>query len=150
MAAIPEAPPTTFELPVRVRFCETDANGHVSQLSYLIYFEEARTEVMDAMRSHFQWFTGDRTLVLARQWAEYLRPVYFPDRLTVKTTVVKVGTSSLRMAHVIIRNEDQDPVCRGESVMVLVTSQTGRSTPWPEALRTAFLQVERPETALPF
>lgn len=147
MTAIPEAP---FELPVRVRFCETDANGHVSQLSYLIYFEEARTDIMEAMQIHFRWFDGDRTLVLARQWAEYLAPVYFPDRLIVKTTVVKVGTSSLRMAHVIVRSEGGTPVCRGESVMVLVNSQTGRSTPWPEALRAAFQQVEHPEAAIPF
>jgi acyl-CoA thioester hydrolase len=146
--ATPTAYPYT--LPVRVRFCETDANGHVSQVSYLIYFEEARTRFMEAEPIAFSWFRGDHQLVLARQWIEYLAPAYFPDALTVRSAPVRLGRSSLTMAHVITRDADDTVIARGESTMVLVAKATGHSTPWPERLRVSLAPTVRPDLAIPF
>ena len=36
-----------FYTPTKVRFCETDANGHLSHLSSVIYMEQARCEYMN-------------------------------------------------------------------------------------------------------
>ncbi|MBI2455351.1 MAG: acyl-CoA thioesterase, partial [candidate division NC10 bacterium] len=33
-----------FSTPIRVRFCETDANRHVNQVSYFVYVEQARMD----------------------------------------------------------------------------------------------------------
>jgi acyl-CoA thioester hydrolase len=143
---VPEDYP--HQLPVRVRFCETDANGHVSQVSYFIYFEEARSRLMEALE--FPWFQGEYMLVLARQWADYLQPAFFPDRLTVYTAAVAVGRSSLRLVHRLTRAEDPTVLCQGESTMVLVRQGDGRSAPWPETLRHRLDAWLRPDLALPF
>jgi acyl-CoA thioester hydrolase len=139
-----------YHLPVRVRFCETDANGHVSQISYLIYFEEARTRIMQDEPVGFRWFSGDLKLVLARQWIDYLAPAYFPEELTVHSAIVRLGRSSLRIAHLITRDHDGASIARGESTMVLTHAATGRSTPWPESLAATLGATIRPALAVPF
>ena len=136
------------QLSVRVRFCETDANGHVSQVSYFIYFEEARSRILQSL--DFAWFTGRHMLVLARQWADYLAPAYFPENLTVYTAVVHVGRSSVRAVHRIARADERIVLCQGESTMVLVDQNTQRSTPWPDDIRQRLAARCDPELALPF
>lgn len=139
-------------LGLRVRFAETDANRHVSQVSYLIYFEEARTAFLAEVLPDFDWFSADTTLVLARQWIDYLAPAYFPDPLDIWTAPVHLGTSSVTMAHVITRSSGGDTrlVARGESTMVQVQVATGRSTPWAAPIRRQLAARLKPELAIPF
>lgn len=139
-------------LSLTVRFAETDANQHVSQVSYLIYFEEARTRLLAERVPAFDWFGGQHTLVLVRQWIDYQAPAYFPDRLDVWSAPVRLGQSSIRLAHVITREEPggHTAIAQGESTMVLVSAETGASLPWPDAVRAAWAAEVRPELALAF
>ena len=138
----------SHETPIRVRFCETDMNRHVSQVSYFIYFEEARTRFMEAIGFH--WTGQDAHLVLVRQWADYLKPAHFPDDLLVRTDIVAVGRSSVRMAHRVVRAAAPDqPLCQGESVMVLVNRDQSETRPWPDALRTRLHAHLDPTRAVP-
>lgn len=149
-ASLPDPNQFPHRLGVRVRFAETDANRHVSQVSYLIYFEEARTDFLAANIPGFEWFRPDRTLVLVRQWIDYLSPAHFPDQLDVRSAIVRLGTSSLRMAHLITRTDGgaTTAIARGESTMVLV-EETGRtSRPWDEPLRSQLQALVRPDLAL--
>lgn len=38
-----------YETQVKVRFCETDALGHINNTSYFIYLEEARIAFFEEM-----------------------------------------------------------------------------------------------------
>ncbi len=137
---------------MRVRFAETDANQHVSQVSYLIYFEEARTALMAEHVPTFEWFTGEHTVVLVRQWIDYLAPAHFPDQLDIWSSGVALGTSSVRLAHVITRDDPAGTtrIAQGESTMVLVDGATGASKPWPDAVRAHWSALMRPELAPAF
>ena len=139
-------------LRLRVRFAETDANRHVSQVSYLIYFEEARTALMAEHVPTFDWFTGDHTLVLVRQWIDYLAPAHFPERLDVWSCAVTLGTSSIRLAHAITRDDagGTTRIAQGESTMVLVDAARGTSKPWPELVRADWTRLLRPKLAPAF
>ncbi len=37
------------KIDIYVRFCETDAGGHVNNTSYFFYFEEARTKFFETI-----------------------------------------------------------------------------------------------------
>lgn len=139
---------TSHRTPVRVRFCETDMNRHVSQVSYFIYFEEARTRYIEELG--FAWTGGDTNMVLVRQWADYLAPAHFPDELLVLTDIIAVGRSSIRMAHRVVRQEaPHQALCQGESVMVLVNGDQSASVPWPDPLRAKLEAHADPTRALP-
>ncbi len=135
-----------------MRFAETDANQHVSQVSYLVYCEEARTRLLAERVPAFDWFSGQHTLVLVRQWIDYQAPAHFPDRLDVWSAPVRLGTSSIRLAHVITREDPagHTAIAQGESTMVLVDAEAGTSLPWPDAVRAEWAAGLRPELALPF
>lgn len=47
-----------YETAVKVRFCETDALGHISNISYFIYLEEARTDFLLSWALVRIWKTG--------------------------------------------------------------------------------------------
>lgn len=139
---------TSHRTHVRVRFCETDMNRHVSQVSYFIYFEEARTRYIEELG--FTWNAGPYNMVLVRQWADYLAPAHFPDELFVLTDIVQVGRSSIRMAHRVVRAATPDAVlCQGESIMVLVNAEQSASRPWPDDLRSRLHAHLNPSAALP-
>ena len=121
-------------LDLRVRFSETDANGHVSHLSYLIYCEDARTRLMQHPAIGYSWPRDRYNLVLVAQSIRYHQPAYFPDELHVETAVTRVGRSSLGLTHTITR--DDVLIAESECTLVLVDVRTNHSTPWPDAIRT--------------
>ncbi len=140
----------SHETPIRVRFCETDMNRHVSQVSYFIYFEEARTRYIETFG--ISWTEGPFNMVLVRQWADYLKPAHFPDELVVLTDIISVGRSSIRMAHRVVpagAPPGTDVMCQGESVMVLVTKDQSASVPWPSELRARLAAKADPTLAVP-
>ncbi len=126
------------ETDIRIRFCETDANQHVSQASYAIYFEEARIAFLESMADPaFRWWTNDHTLVLAQQCLIYRKPAFFRQTLTVLSGVQRIGRSSLDLVHVAVLREDRNAViAESTSTVVLIDSRTNRSLPWPDNFRT--------------
>ncbi|MHB1611696.1 MAG: acyl-CoA thioesterase [Sulfobacillus sp.] len=122
---------------VRVRFCETDANQHVSQASYVIYLEEARIAFLESLASRgFDWWNDDHTLVLVQQCVTYKRPAYFRQTLKVYTRPTRLGRSSLDLHHVIVLLDNLDIViAESTSTVVFLEISSGSSMPWPESFR---------------
>lgn len=137
--------PYHHETDIRVRFCETDANQHVSQASYAIYFEEARTAFLETLSGpHFDWWGEDHTLVLAQQCLIYRKPAFYRQVLRLYSTVKRIGRSSLDLLHVAVLKEDTRAViAESTSTVVLIDIRAGHSIPWPEDFR------ERATTLLP-
>lgn len=124
------------ETEIRVRFCETDANKHVSQVSYVIYFEQARTEFIDSLIGEdFDWWSERYSLVLARQSISYLAPAYFRQVLKVYTGIASIGRSSLNLYHLVIEKEHGTLIANQDSTIVLIDQETQRSHAWPDSFR---------------
>jgi len=89
---------TTFplELKIPVAWGDMDAFGHVNNVQYMRYFETARVRYFDNM------MVGEEAKspiqpVLASIGANYKAPVVYPDTLTLKIGVTKMGNASLQM-----------------------------------------------------
>ena len=120
-----------FEATVTVRFRDLDRNDHVNNAVYANYLEEAR-------RSFFfdeLGFDPDaHGFVIGGIELGFSRPVTLDDELGVTVEPVDVGTSSLTLDHEF--RVDDTVVATGETVLVAVDRETGRSTKLPEELRT--------------
>ncbi len=124
------------ETEIHVRFCETDANRHVSQVSYAIYFEQARTEFLDTLIGEdFDWWSDRYSLVLARQSISYLAPAYYRQVLKVYTGIASIGRSSLNLYHLVIEKEHATLIANQDSTVVLVDQATQQSHAWPDSFR---------------
>ena len=86
------------ETTIRVRYAETDRMGLLHHANYLVYFEQARTELL---RSHGLSYKDledqGYLLVLTKFEVRYRWPARYDDVLTIKTTVMR--TTSVRIDH---------------------------------------------------
>lgn len=86
------------EIQVRVRYAETDRMGLLHHANYLVYFEQARTELLrDGGRTYKDMEDEGFFLVVARLEVKYKLPAHYDDLLTIRTTVTK--TSPIRIEH---------------------------------------------------
>ncbi len=111
--------PLEHQMEIRVRYKETDAQGHVHHSNYLNYFEVARTEMLRSSGKSYRDLEADGVmLVVVKATCEYKRGAKYDDLLTVDTRLIKAkGT---RIVHRYeIRNES-GVVCLGETVVAAV------------------------------
>jgi acyl-CoA thioester hydrolase len=136
------------EVDVYVRYCETDAGGHVNNTSYFLYFEEARTKFFSAIgfgpkeREHIHF-------IVARTECDFIAQAYGGQTLKVKTTVSKIGTKSYTMVHEIREAETEAIIAKGSAVIVCFNFQKQQSVTIPAELRTtleAYLKITSGQT----
>lgn len=84
------------QLQQEVAWGDMDAFGHVNNTIYLKYFETARVRYFDAI-PELAGFKGAAIPVLANINCNFKKPVVYPDTLTLKVGVSKLGHASLQM-----------------------------------------------------
>jgi acyl-CoA thioester hydrolase len=137
-------PKFKFCTPIRVRFCETDANRHVNQVSYFVYIEQARMDyfthlgLTDTVHNPF----NTRTLIAADLTCEYLAPAFFGQTLHVHARVTRIGRSSLGMEYALVDPEARRLVAMARGGLVFFDHEAGRTTPLTAAVREAIARLE--------
>ncbi len=120
------------EIEVFVRFCETDAVGHVNNTSYFLYFEEARTKFFQEI---FKERNQKFNMILASIKCDYLHQAYASESLIVRTKVIDVGTKSFKLSHELVNKLARVPIAYAECVSVCFDYETQQSVPIPEELK---------------
>ncbi|MCC3377340.1 thioesterase family protein [Cohnella sp. REN36] len=128
--------------PIKVRYCETDMLGHVNNVSYFIYFEQARVEYLDRLGLRDELF-NDRTItVVADLECQYLAQIYIRDPLRIHVRAAKIGRSSFDLEYAIVQAETGVLKATGRGAMVHIDKALGSSTPIPEAARAKLAAFE--------
>ncbi|MEZ6124081.1 MAG: thioesterase family protein [Planctomycetaceae bacterium] len=136
---VPAAAEGVFEFPVDVTASVIDRNGHVNNVAYVKWMQDAAVAHVRARIPRDAAAMDDSTWVARSHFIEYLRPVVIEDRIVVKTWVAEFRrVRSLRRYH-IVRQNDQQLVARGETDWVFIASDTGRPRSIPELIRSAFV-----------
>ncbi|UCM88130.1 acyl-CoA thioesterase [Streptomyces marincola] len=108
-----------------LRWSDMDSFGHVNNVVYLRYLEEARIDFMFrlARRADSGAFTGGS--VVARHEIDYLRPlVHRHEPLTVETWITKIGGASATVAYEI--KDEETVYARAVTVVVPFDLEQGR------------------------
>ncbi|MFG2191676.1 acyl-CoA thioesterase [Streptomyces sp. NPDC048639] len=108
-----------------LRWSDMDAFGHVNNVVFLRYLEEARIDFMFrlARLDDSPSFTGGS--VVARHEIDYLRPlVHRHEPVTIETWVTKIGAASLNLSYEI-KDEEQVYV-RASTIVVPYNLDHGR------------------------
>ncbi|KIL39910.1 hypothetical protein SD70_16920 [Gordoniibacillus kamchatkensis] len=122
-----------FSSPAKVRFCETDANGHMNHVTAVIYMEQARTDFLLGLGlfGREQAERSGNTFVLAGQSVAYRSQAYFGDPIDTYVRVSRIGRSSLDMEYVLLHRQTSAVIATGTSTMVHFDVKEQRSTPLP-------------------
>ena len=120
--------------PVHVRFSDVDVYGHVNNVKYFEYFQEARIQLLVA---HGRELGADRHVVVAQTDVDYRRPILFrAEPYDCRTWVSRIGSTSAVFESVV--RDDRaggDVLARARIVVVWIDSTTGRPAPVPQEIR---------------
>ncbi len=128
--------PLLFSTALTVRWRDLDAFNHVNNSVFLTYLEEARLQWLKDVPG--PWFDAHAMPVLAASTLNYRRPIEWPASLHVELRCIRLGSSSLTLAHRILDAGDAGCLyCDGEVTLVWMDPSNGRSVPLPQAIRSA-------------
>ena len=117
----------------RVRWSDVDSYGHVNNVKYFEYFQEARIAFLAGLADGQPQDAG-RGVVVARIDVDYRRPILFrPEPFEIQTWVSRVGRSSYDL-QAEIRDGDE-VLSRAHAVVVAFDLREQRSRPLSDAER---------------
>lgn len=124
-----------YSSPVVVRFSETDAFGHLNNTVPFIYFEQVRINYLKELGLMEEWFsdTAESIIVTADMHCDYVKQVYFDEKLQVFVKVAQIGRSSFDL-HYMVLNEKEVIVLTGRGRIVQVSKRNGQPTPWNDEI----------------
>lgn len=137
MTPRPRPPLVLADFPIRtnekLRFADTDRNGHISNAVFAICCQNARMEILhDRTRIPLPI---DGQFVIARLELEFLGEMHWPGTVEIGTRLDHVGRSSLTMAQSLFLRDCR--VADARSTVVLVDRSTRRPTPFPQETAAA-------------
>jgi acyl-CoA thioester hydrolase len=121
------------EITVRVRYAETDRMGLLHHANYLVYFEQARTELLRSKGLTYKELEDQGfLLVLTKFEVRYKRPARYDDLLAIRTYVER--TTMVRIDHRYEVYRDGELLAEAASTLACI-DRNGRPQPLPEFLR---------------
>lgn len=138
-----------FETYVTVRFGETDAMGHVNNVSYYIYFEQARVEFLKNLGFALGTDSNSLNFVVVRTSCDYIKQSYFDQELIVSTYVSRIGTKSFTLQHDVLDKKTHVLIAKGCSIAVIIDKEQNGALPIPYELKNALQSnlISREETS---
>jgi acyl-CoA thioester hydrolase len=126
--------PHTYEC--RVRWSDVDAYGHVNNVKYFEYYQEARIAFLATCGQTLLRAEGTEQYVVARLTVDYRRAIVFrAEPFPIESWISRVGTSSYDVESQI--RDGDELLSRATAVMVAYDLQTSRARPLSDAERSA-------------
>lgn len=128
-------------LKMSIAWGEMDALGHINNINYFRYFENARIQYLQEVGlMQMRNMTGTGT-VLAETTCKYLKSLRFPDQIVVGARVKSMSQSSFVMEYLIV-SEKLGEVAFGEGVLVMYNNKKSETELIPLAIREAIKEIE--------
>lgn len=142
--------PRPFPLvhPLRPRFRDTDAMGHVNNAVYVTYLEVARQAYWERVEERVDY--SNVPFILAHVTCDFRSEALLNETLEIGIRCEWIGTKSFAFAYQIREQRTQRLVVEAQSVQVCYDYAAKRSIPMPEPLRRRMEEFEgRPLTRVP-
>ena len=127
--ALDDFPFQTFD---KIRYGDTDRQGHVNNAVFTTFLETGRCEVLYAPEN--QLLFDETSFVIARLDIHFVGEINWPGRVEIGSGISKVGNSSVSLHQAVF--QDGTCVCRADSVIVQMHNQTRKSHLLSDQART--------------
>ncbi|MEM6262897.1 MAG: thioesterase family protein [Bacteroidota bacterium] len=115
-------PLSTFD---KIRYSDTDRQGHVNNAVFANFLETGRVEVL--YNPQFPILTTGASFVIASLNLAFLKEITWPGTVEIGTGIVKTGNSSIRIYQGLFQQNQL--AATAETVIVQVNAQTGKGEP---------------------
>ena len=115
-----------------------DVNGHVNNVEFVRWMQEAAVSHADARGCTVATQTVGATWVVRSHQIEYLRPAFAGDRINVRTWVHDFRRAFSMRKYEFVREGDEVVLAKGETNWVFVDSRTGKPKSIPPEIAAMF------------
>ena len=137
--------PSLADYPLRtaekLRFSDTDCNGHISHAVFAVCCQNARMELLHDPRR--VPLPGDARFVIVRLEIDFLDEMHWPGTVVVGTRCERIGRTSLTLAQVLFA--DGSYAASAKSTVALVDPTSRRAIPLPPETAAALQAFRAPE-----
>ena len=127
-----------FATTEHLRFADVDANGHINNVAYLVFFENARvTYITQRIPSLQQAGLG---VILAHIDIDYRAQLYHPGVVQATACVLEIRRSSILIGQAVF-DEQQRCAATGNAVVVAFDRAANRTVPLPAEVRRELEQL---------
>lgn len=131
-----------FVYTMRVRFRDTDMQGHVYFGNYFVFCDEALGAYMRAIAVPWQDMVKAGTdMFYVNANCDYLGSARFEEDVHIETRISRFGTSSFTSSFVI-RNDQDETLAKASVTSVCVDPKSRKKVTVPVALRNAVAAFE--------
>ncbi|NLR57291.1 acyl-CoA thioesterase [Chitinophaga polysaccharea] len=121
---------------IRVRYGETDQMGYLYYGNYGLYYEVGRAEAIRELGFTYRELEEQGVIMpVAELNVKYLRPAFYDDLITVKTTLREMPKSSKIQFHSELYNERNELLNVGVTTLVFIDVKTKQKAGLPEELK---------------
>lgn len=130
----------------KVRYADTDRQGHVNNAAFATFCETGRVEFL--FNPEQPLYPPGTAFVIARLVLDFRGEIRWPGTVEIGTRVEQIGRSSLTLKQALFQGEHL--VATAETVIVLMDEKTRRSTSLPPATVDALrkLMIARADQSL--
>jgi len=127
------------EMPLRVRYADTDKMGWVYYGNYLTYFEAGRTEYLrDLGHTYAELEEQGVYLAVSEQVCRYWAPAMYDEMITVRTWVSRLRRTRIDFSYEVV-NAAGDVLVEGRTVLGCLSGDR-RPRKLPDEIREALQQ----------
>lgn len=126
LPALDQFPLQTYE---KLRYSDTDRQGHVNNAVFATMLETGRVDLLYDRNKPLA--SADCAFVVASITLNFLSEINWPGRVEIGTKIASVGRSSVTVEQALF--QDGRCVATGQSVVVQMNETTRRSQPLDEA-----------------
>ena len=120
------------ETTTRIRYSETDQMGYVYYGNYAGYYEVGRIESLRRLGfSYRSMEDGGIMLPVLSFDIKYIKPAFFDDLLTLKTSVIGIPKARIRFEYEMT-NEKSELLNMGHTELVFINKNTNKPCQAPD------------------
>ena len=114
--------PLIIENTFHVRYAETDAMGIVHHASYIVYFEEGRSNYIRQLgRAYTEFEERGLHLAVSEVQARYIHPVKYDQQITVRCWIIDAKSRMITFGYEIVHAETKQLFVTGTTKHICVT-----------------------------
>jgi acyl-CoA thioester hydrolase len=127
-----------------VTWGDMDAHGHVSNVVYFRYMENARIEFYRRIGKYELEARTGVTLVVKSTSCRYIASLSCPDRISIGARVTEMNDEQILMQYIVVNTGINQVAALGEAAIVALKS--GDRVPFPEELKARIQELQSERT----
>lgn len=116
----------------KVRYGDTDSQGHVNNAVFSTFLETGRTELLYELET---WKNEEPIFVLVSSTINLMSEIYWPGTVEIGTGIKKIGRSSITYMHGLYQNGIM--VAQAHTITVQMDELTRKSKALSEEIKEA-------------